>query len=193
MKKLVSILLILINASFVFAQKSDSSINKPVRVRNITGVPMRASNTIMVNLSASSDFSLLTNAITTASLTGIFSGNTPITIFAPENRAFGKLEPGKLDTLMLPAHQAELASLINYHAVAGKITSKDLQRQIKAGNGQTSLTTLSGGKLTARINENRNIVLTDESGGQSVISRFDIQQSNGLLDVITAVLSPAAK
>lgn len=193
MKKLTVLLLILINVSSVFAQKADSLVKKPVKAGSSTVIPMRASNTIMVNLSASPDFSLLSSAIKTASLADIFNGNSPITIFAPENKAFDKLEAGMLDTLMLPAHQAELASLINYHAVAGKITSKDLQRQIKAGNGQTSLTTLSGGKLTARINENRNIVLTDEQGGQSVISRFDIQQSNGLLDVITAVLSPAAK
>jgi len=83
-----------------------------------------------------------------------------------------------------------LLNLIKYHAIAGKVTSKDIERQIKSANGQTTFTTLSGRTLTAKINENRNIVLVDENGGQSIISRLDIQQSNGTLFVVTQVLLP---
>lgn len=144
----------------------------------------------MTNLSSSADFSILVNAIKTAGLTDKFSGNDLFTFFAPGNKAFEKLPAGILDTLLLPSHKTELVNLIFYHALAGIITSKDLEKQIKAGNGQATLTTLAGGKVTASINENRNIVLTDESGLQSVISHFDIKQSNGTLDVITSVLSP---
>ena len=104
-----------------------------------------------------------------------------------------ELTYGQLDTLLQPAHKAELVNLLMYHAIAGKITSKDLDRQIKAGNGQATLTTLAGGVIIARINENRNVVLTDENGGQSVISRFNIQQSNGIMHIITVVLVPHSK
>lgn len=147
----------------------------------------------MTNLSLSADFSILVNAIKTAELTEKFNSNDPITLFAPSNKAFEKLPAGILDTLLLPTHKTELANLIFYHVVAGIITSKDLEKRIKAGNGRATLTTLTGGTVTASINENRNIVLTDESGLQSVISHFDIKQSNGSLDVITSVLSPHSK
>jgi uncharacterized surface protein with fasciclin (FAS1) repeats len=190
MNKLLLFLFIALNSSFVFAQKADSSASKPGKVRNIDGALMSPSKTILENISASSNFSTLTTIIKTADSTNTFSGNNPVTIFAPGNKAFEKLPSGQLDTLLLPAHKAQLTTLVNYHAVAGKITSKDILKQIKAGNGQATFTTLSGGTLTARINENRNIVLTDENGGQSIVSRLDIQQRNGIIHIVTQVLMP---
>jgi uncharacterized surface protein with fasciclin (FAS1) repeats len=192
MKRLILIFIFsFLNASLVFAQKTDSSASKLGRIKNADGLLANPSNTIMNNLSASPNFSVLVNAIKVAGLTDTFDGQ--VTFFAPANRAFDKLEPGKLDTLLLPAHKTELTNLLQYHAVTGRITSKDMERLIKTGNGQATFTTLSGGILTARINENRNIVLTDENGGQSVISKFDMQQNNGIIHIIASVLMPRAK
>jgi uncharacterized surface protein with fasciclin (FAS1) repeats len=188
MNKLVLFLFIVFNSSLVFAQKTDSLINKPRKARNVDGTLMSPSKTIQDNISASPNFSSLASIIQ-ADTTNTYNGN-PITVFVPDNKAFSKLPDGTIDTLLLPAHKAELINLLKYHAIAGKITSKDIERQIKTGNGQATFTTLSGGTLTAKINESRNIVLTDENGGQSVISRLDIQQSNGILYVITQVLLP---
>ena len=193
MKKLLLLLFILLNGSLTFAQNTDSTTNRPGKARNIDGVLMKSSNTILVNISSAPNFSVLLNAIKTAAITDTFSGSEPITVFAPTNKAFEKLAPGQLDTLLLPAHKTELANLLSYHAVSGRITSKDIERQIKAGNGQANFTTLSGGVLIAKINENRNIVLTDENSGQSVISTFDIAQSNGMVHIVTAVLIPRSK
>lgn len=192
MKKFILILFIIINGVWASAQKTDSSVSRSVSIKNSV-LAMSPSNNILDNLSSSPDFSILVNAIKTADLANTFNGASPITIFAPTDKAFAKLAYGQLDTLLQPAHKAELVNLLMYHAVAGKITSKDLDRQIKAGNGQATLTTLAGGILTARVNENRNIVLTDENGGQSAISRFDIQQSNGIMHIITVVLVPYSK
>jgi uncharacterized surface protein with fasciclin (FAS1) repeats len=189
MKKIVLFVFILLNGTSVFAQNADSATNKPGKARNINGVLMKPSNTILINISSSPNFSTLVTVLKAAGL----PADEPVTLFAPTNKAFEKFPPGQLDTLLLAAHKAELTNLLSYHMVAGRITSKDIQRQIIAGNGQAKLTTLSGGVLTARVNENRNIVLTDENGGQSVISTFDIAQSNGMVDIVTAVLIPHAK
>ncbi|MGZ3821528.1 MAG: fasciclin domain-containing protein [Mucilaginibacter sp.] len=186
MKKLILILLILLHGPFAFSQKSDTA--KLGKIINVNGTMMNSSSTVFANLSASPGFSNLINVIQTADLASTFSGSNPVTVFAPTNDAFKKMVAGQLDTLLLLAHKIELAKLVMYHVIAGKITSKDLQRQIKVGNGQAILTTLSGNILTAKINENRNIVLTDEAGGQSIISRFDIPQSNGILHIVTSVL-----
>lgn len=123
-------------------------------------------------------------------MVNVFTGTAPITIFAPVNKAFESLPPGKLDTLFKPGHRTELAALINYHVLSGKMTSADIARQIKQNNGSAVLVTLAGKKLTAKIDSNRNIVLTDESGMNSIISRFDVLQRNGMLHVITGVLMP---
>ena len=188
MNKLLLFLLIVFNSTLVFAQRTDSSVSKPGKVRNVDGSIMNPSKSIQENILASPNFSTL-GSIMREDTTNIFGGN-PITVFAPDNKAFSRLPSGTVDTLLSPTHKSDLLNLLKYHAVAGKITSSDIERQIKTGNGQTTFTTLSGRTLTAKINENRNIVLTDENGGQSVISRLDVQQSNGILYVITQVLLP---
>lgn len=191
MKRLITILL-LFNVSLAFAQKADSVSTKTARAKNVDGTLMSSSKDLIDNLSASPLFTTLVKAINAAGLTENLKTGT-ITFFAPANQAFEKLPPGVLDTLLLPAHKAALMNMVNYHAVQGKITSRDIERQIKAGNGQATFTTLAGSTLTARINENRNIILTDENGGQSIVTRLDIEQSNGMLFVVTAVLLPGAK
>jgi len=173
----------------VSAQKIDSTAQK-AKTRNIDGTVMSSSKSILENLSASSEFTTLTSAIKVADLRDTLNN---VTVFAPTNKAFEKLAPGKLDTLLLPAHKTELTSLLTYHVIAGMITSKDIYRQIKAGNGQAIFKTISGGSLTASLNKNRNILLTDENGGQSVISKFDILQNNGMLYIITDVLVPKSQ
>ncbi len=191
MKKTILICLMLFNSLFVFAQNADTG--RSVKVKFVGGAAMSSFKSLMENLSSSNEFSILVKAIKADSLTHLFDGNSPVTVFAPTNKAFEKLTTGKLDSLLQPAHKKELESLIKYHCVAGMISSKDIAKQIKASNGLATLTTLSGGILTARVNENRNIVLTDENGGQSVISQFDIKQNNGVLHIVTAVLISKSK
>jgi len=188
MNKLPFLLLIVFYSSFVFAQKTDSAASRLGKTRNVDGSLMSPSKTIQENISRSPNFSMLAS-ILQADTTNSLSGN-PITVFAPDNKAFSRLPAGTIDTLLLPTHKSDLLNLLKYHAIAGKITSTDIERQIKAGNGQAAFTTLAGRTLTARVNENRNIVLTDENGGQSVVSRLDVQQSNGILHVVTQVLLP---
>lgn len=192
MKKLTLFVILFLNGLFVFSQKADTITNKPGKIKNIDGTLMSPVKDIIENISSAPGFTLLANAIKAAGLTDTFKGG-PITVFAPVNKAFEKLAPGKLDTLLLPAHNAELVSLLKYHTISGRILSKDIEKQIKAGNGQATFTTLSGGILTAHINANKNIVLIDEMGGESVISQFDIQQSNGVLHTVTGILIPKSK
>jgi len=173
------------------AQKPDSAA-VPVKTKTVDGTVMTSANNLVANIALSSELTTLSNAINVSGLADTLSSGT-ITFFAPVNKTFEKLAPGFIDTLTQPAHKAELIALVKNHALSGRFTSKDFERQIKAGNGQTGFTTLSGGVITARINENRNIVLTDENGNQSIVARLDIDQSNGMLFIVTAVLLPKAK
>jgi len=192
MKKILLIACFFVNASFVFAQKADSTAAKSAKTRNVDGTIMSSANDIATNIALSPQLSVLSNAINVSGLADNLKSGT-ITFFAPANKAFEKLAPGVLDTLLLPVHKTELVNLINNHMITGKFTSKDILKLIKAGNGQASLTTVAGGTLTAKLNENRNIVLTDETGGQSTITRLDIEQRNGVLFIVDGVLLPKAK
>jgi uncharacterized surface protein with fasciclin (FAS1) repeats len=184
MKKLSLVLYLLLNTCFLFAQTAVL----PARI--VDGAVMRPANDVIQNADSAKELSTFVIAIQASGLISNLKAG-PVTIFAPTNQAFMNLPAGVLDSLLKPAHLQELKNLVLYHAVAGSISAKDIARQIQTGNGQAILTTLAGGKLIASIDTNRNIVLTDAKGGKSIISRFDILQSNGILDIVTAVLMPS--
>lgn len=167
--------------------------NKTSKSKIVNGVPMLADLDIIENVSRSKDYSILLNAIKVAGLTQTFESKGPITIFAPTDEAFSKLPDGKLDTLFQPGHQYELSNLIAYHAIAGKVSAKDIAKDIKEHKGKATYVTLAGAKLAATIDANRNIVLTDENGGQCTISRFDVEQKNGMLHVVNSVFVPKVR
>jgi uncharacterized surface protein with fasciclin (FAS1) repeats len=122
----------------------------------------------------------------------IFNGG-PITIFAPDDQAFAKLSAGMLDSLLKPASEITLANQVAFlsaHIIPGKLSSKDMAKLIHENNGQTVFTTLDSVKLTAKINANRNIVLTDERGNEFIVKQFDIPDGNAMIFIISSVIPP---
>jgi uncharacterized surface protein with fasciclin (FAS1) repeats len=190
-------LIIILNLAVgaAFAQKTDSAavrllMPKGIKTKVVNGAIMANNHNIIQNVARAKDYTTLFTAIKTAGLTETFESKGPITIFAPTNTAFAKLPAGKLDTLLTPAHKYELSSVITYHAIAGKVSAKDISRNIREHKGVATYITLAGSKLAATIDANRNIVLTDETGGQTTISQFDVEQSNGMLHVVNNEIIP---
>jgi uncharacterized surface protein with fasciclin (FAS1) repeats len=200
MKKWIVCFYLVLSGTILLAQQAtvttpvnDSVKAKWGKVKNVDGATMVSPNDVIENIAQSKEYTVLVNAIENAGLTDTFKSKGPITIFAPTNQAFDKLPPGELDTLLKPAHKLDLSYLLTYHAIAGRLSARDIQRKINSNNGQAVFTTIAGSKLIAKIDSNRNIVLIDENGGESIMSKFDVQQSNGILHVVNAVLVPKVK
>jgi uncharacterized surface protein with fasciclin (FAS1) repeats len=94
-----------------------------------------------------------------------------------------------VDTLLKPENLAQLKKILTYHVVAGKLSAKDIAKQIKAGGGKATLTTVEGGTLTAMMQGGK-LVLTDEKGGTATVTIANVFQSNGVIHVIDTVLMP---
>jgi len=137
------------------------------------------------------DLSTFIKVINAAGL-NIFNGQ-PVTIFAPDNEAFDKFSSSKIDSLLMPSNKSLLISTLDFHIIAGKLTAKDIAKAIHDGGGHATFRTLAGTKLNAKINANRNIVLFDGSGCESVIKVFNINQGNADMFVIDSVLLPKNK
>jgi uncharacterized surface protein with fasciclin (FAS1) repeats len=200
MKKWFIVLLIIVSGHSLFAQSTvavrpviDSVKAKWGKVKNVNGTKMVSSNNIIENITLSNEYSVLVTAIEDAGLTETFKSKGPITLFAPTNQAFEKLPAGELDTLLKPSHKLDLNYLITSHAIVGSLSVRDIQRKINSNKGEATFRTIAGTTLIAKIDANRNIVLIDDNGGESIISKFDIQQSNGMLHIVNAVLVPKAK
>ena len=73
---------------------------------------------------------------------------------------------------------------------SGKVTSKDLVALIRKHGGTASLTTVSGGKLKARLSGDK-IVITDAKGGVTAVTQADVVTANGVVHVTDGVFLPA--
>jgi uncharacterized surface protein with fasciclin (FAS1) repeats len=195
MKKLLLLGLALIYGITVFAQASNTIANTRAigTLKTTAGDGMLPVNDIVQNIELSKDLSVFYNLIKSSNLIETYKSKGPITIFVPVNQAFEALPMGKADSLSKPAYVWELTGILTYHAIAGKLKAKDIEKQINGHKGLATFTTLGGGKLTAKIDSNRNIVLEDDNGGKSIINRFDVEQSNGMLHIVNRVLMPRIK
>ncbi len=156
----------------------------------VGGKAMSRGKDIVDNAVNSADHTTLVAAVKAADLVGTLKGKGPFTVFAPTNEAFAALPAGTVDNLLKPENKAALSKVLTYHVVAGKYDYAALAEAIKKGHGTAELPTVSGGKLWARMNGPRNIVLQDESNGVASISVYDVYQSNGVIQVIDKVLLP---
>jgi uncharacterized surface protein with fasciclin (FAS1) repeats len=155
----------------------------------VGGAAMYPSKNIVENAVNSHDHTTLVAAVKAAGLVDTLESAGPFTVFAPTNEAFAKLPAGTVDTLVKPENKATLTKILTYHVVAGRLSSKDIAKAIKAGHGSATLKTVSGGTLTASMRGN-SLILTDEKGGTATVTIADVFQSNGVIHVIDTVLMP---
>ncbi len=156
----------------------------------VGGEAMLPTKNIVENAVNSKDHTTLVAAVKAASLVDALQGKGPFTVFAPVNDAFENLPAGTVETLLKPENKATLSKVLTYHVVSGKLDFKTIAAAIKKGKGSYTATTLSGGKLVAKMNGTQNITVTDENGNVANISTYDVFQSNGVIHVIDRVLLP---
>lgn len=155
----------------------------------VGGAPMYSNKTVVANASTAPNLTTLVAAVKAAGLVETLSGPGPFTVFAPTNDAFDKLPAGTVANLVKPENKDTLIKILTYHVVAGRITSKQLEKMIKRGNGKATLKTVQGEELTVMMSGST-IMLTDAKGGMSNITTADVYQSNGVAHIIDTVLMP---
>lgn len=149
-----------------------------------------AAGTVVAVAQGNADFSTLVTAVVAADLAETLGGTGPFTVFAPTNAAFAKVPAATMETLLAPAGKADLAKILTYHVVAGRVDAATLTQQIKAGGGSAALTTVQGGVLTARVTADGSVTLTDQKGGVARVVQADVAASNGIIHAIDTVVMP---
>jgi uncharacterized surface protein with fasciclin (FAS1) repeats len=144
-------------------------------------------------ISSSPNYTTLQNALQSADLFETLKGSGPYTVFAPSNSAFKKLPANAQSGLLEGSNRDALKQLLSYHVVRGEVDIAELNRRIKAGNGQAELQTLAGSTLIAKQGSNGSIDLTDDQGHTASIDAGDNYKSeNGVVHSINVVLMPKA-
>ena len=126
------------------------------------------------------DFSLLVEAVIAADLVDALSGPGPLTVFAPDNKAFeALLHELHLTKDALFADKALLTQVLTYHVVSGAVRKADVPV------GQP-ITTLQGDTFTV----NAELVITDARHRHASIVATDIEAENGVIHRIDRVILP---
>jgi uncharacterized surface protein with fasciclin (FAS1) repeats len=161
-----------------------------VLVLTATNVNAQSKSQDIVDIAVSvDDFSTLVAALKAADLVGALQGDGPFTVFAPVNAGFAKIDADVLNSLLQPENKAQLAAILTYHVVAGKIAAADVVKALEMGKGKAALTTLNGGTLTA-VQKDGGIFLMDANGNYSKIAKTDVMASNGVIHIIEDVVMP---
>lgn len=122
-------------------------------------------------------FTKLLQAAEGAGLIDTLKAPGPLTLFAPTDTAFAKLDAEFTAYLLKPENKDELAALIRKHVVAGKLTAQQLQA------ASEPLDTLASSPLAVEARDGLRI-------GNAKVTTPDIAASNGIIHAIDAVIEP---
>lgn len=172
--------LLSVNASFAQTMPNEKTVE-------VGGAAMYPSKNIVENAINSKDHTTLVSAVKAAGLAETLMSAGPFTVFAPVNSAFDALPAGTVETLLKPENKNMLANILTYHVVAGRYDSKAIAALIKKGNGKAELATVAGGKLWFSM-KGKELIITDEKGGNASVTIKDVYQSNGIIHVINSVV-----
>ncbi len=140
-------------------------------------------------LAVNSNYSALVTALSVAdgNLDSVLSdpATGPVTVFAPNDAAFGQLltdlNLNNLTELVAAVGGTDdLASILLYHVVAGNISSDEVM--------DGPVTSLQGGQFT--ISTMAGVQITDGAGTTTDVIATDIQGTNGIAHTLDYVLLP---
>ena len=127
----------------------------------------------IVDLAVSAgSFTTLVAAVQAAGLVEALKSPGPFTVFAPNDEAFAKLPPGTVQTLV--QNPPQLARILKFHVVLGKLTKADLE---KLG----SVTSLEGSPIPINCSDGFEVK-------NATVLAPDIEADNGIIHVIDTVI-----
>jgi transforming growth factor-beta-induced protein len=147
----------------------------------------RQLQTTIVDLAvATPSLSTLVQAVTEADLAGALSNPAAtLTVFAPDNDAFGALPPGLLTALLTPGFKKHLEEILLYHVYgSGAIESTALAPT-------QDIQMLNGEMLTVAVTAT-GVTVTTMKGQTATVIMADVVGSNGVAHVIDGVLLPSS-
>ncbi|MEB3328220.1 MAG: fasciclin domain-containing protein [Candidatus Sericytochromatia bacterium] len=154
------------------ASHSPEVIVKRVRVEVAAPpAPPAPPATVVDAALARPEFSTLVTLLRAAGLDTTLRAVGPFTVFAPTNAAFERLDPALVASLTQPANRAQLAKVLRYHVLPGRLVAAD----IRAGQQPTALgPSVTLAATAGRVTVNAaTVVATDVGAGNGVVHAID--------------------
>lgn len=156
--------------------KTDIACSNGV-IHVIDSVILPADKNIVDTAVSAGQFKTLAAALNATGLASALEGEGPFTVFAPTDAAFAKLPAGTVENLLKTENLPELAAILKYHVVSGRVYADQVV-------GRDSAKTLIGKTLHIRTKGDKVMI------GDATVAKPDIDASNGVIHVIDTVLIP---
>ncbi len=179
-----------VNGQRVMIQKSDDKVmvgkaqvtkadvdcsNGVIHV--IDAVILPSQKNIVETADGAGQFKTLLAAAQAAGLVDALSGDGPLTVFAPTDAAFARLPEGTVENLLKPENRGQLANILKFHVVPGRLFSDEV-----AGKGKAK--SLLGQELQFSQSD------SGLSANGAKIVKADIDTTNGVVHVLDRVILP---
>lgn len=118
--------------------------------------------------------SVLSAAIKRADVVGPLSDESPLTLLAPTDAAWAKLDPAFLESLLAPENRAQLLQLLSNHVLPGRIAVHDVVTGASVPtlhNGAKASFASHFGEVT--VNGHARLVWGDTAGANGLIHEID--------------------
>jgi uncharacterized surface protein with fasciclin (FAS1) repeats len=167
---------------------NDGNKDKIMNVRRIISAALVAEPLSLGSISAmaqdivdtavsAGQFNTLVAAVTAADLVDTLKSDGPFTVFIPTDEAFAALPDGTLEDLLKPENKDQLAAILTYYVISGKVMAADITGQV------ADVETVNG--ATIAVNATQGVTVN----GANVVSA-DIETTNGVIHVIDSVVIP---
>ncbi|MDJ0737955.1 MAG: fasciclin domain-containing protein [Nostocaceae cyanobacterium] len=117
-------------------------------------------------------FNTLVEAVQAAGLVETLKSPGPFTVFAPNDEAFAKLPPGTIQTLV--QNTPQLARILTYHVVPGKLMQADLAKL-------STVTSVEGSTIKIDCTDGFEVK-------NATVLAANIEADNGVIHVIDTVI-----
>lgn len=132
---------------------------------------------IVDTVQSSGSYTKFLTALKAAGLVETLRGAGPFTVFAPSDEAFKKLPVGAFDGLLKPESRDELVRILKYHAIAKRVTLRELDCKKFNRKSVEGTELLLDGTVGVRVN-------------RAKVTGSEIEASNGVIHAIDSVLMP---
>ena len=181
---------ILTFGAIVLATMACSNANKVAEGNNLAEmaspkgqasvVDSESAQNILQVAASSADHTTLVAAVEAAQIEHILVNAGPLTVFAPNNAAFGKLPAGTVESLLKPENKKQLSTILTRHAAPGSYDPDALRGLAEKGR---TIYMATGDYLTVTV-EGEDVFV---NGCQVIAS---IKTSNGIINVVDQVILP---
>jgi len=144
-----------------------------------TKTPPAAKKTVLDAIASDTSLTKFLAAVKATGMDATLKGAGPFTVLAPNDGAFTKIE-AQWQELSKPENKAKLKTFVEHHVVASKMKAAEIAKQTKL--------TAGGLQHEVKLGDDKKAVID----GAKIVKE-DIEEPNGYVQIIDAVLMPAEK